>query len=171
MNDAETYLRELRRALPVACRRRFVAEVREHFASAIAAEAEHGVGKVEAERLTIERLGPPQALAEQLVADLRSGALGRVGRLTSTLTTPRLIASAAVVTIAIVAGAVFAGRHSSPAPPAPQRTAGPRITVDPNTGAVRAVMYAVQTAVKKHQSSITWVPKPTRFYLAPPGPR
>lgn len=39
MSDAEAYLRELRHALPLGCRRRFVAELREHFASAIAAEA------------------------------------------------------------------------------------------------------------------------------------
>lgn len=63
MSDAETYLRELRRALPIGCRRRFVAEMREHFASAIAAEADRGVGPAEAERLTIERLGPADALA------------------------------------------------------------------------------------------------------------
>lgn len=44
MNEAETYIRELRRALPIGCRRRFVAEVREHFASAVAAEAKRGVG-------------------------------------------------------------------------------------------------------------------------------
>ena len=66
MTDAETYLRELRRALPVGCRRRFVAEVREHFVSAVAAEGDRGVGRADAERLTIERLGPADALAGQL---------------------------------------------------------------------------------------------------------
>jgi hypothetical protein len=161
VSEAETYLRDLRRALPIGCRRRFVAEVREHFASA----ADSG----EPERLTIERLGPPQALAEQLLTDLRSGALGRAVRVTAALTATRLVAAAGVIVIAIVTGAVFAGRHASQAPTTPQRAVRPAyvrptITVDPTTGDVGAVWYAVQSAVRKHQSSITLDLKPVQYY-------
>lgn len=171
MSDADAYLRELRRALPVACRRRFVAEVREHFASAIAAEAERGVDRAEAERLTIERLGPARAVAAQLLADLRSGALGRMARLTAALTTARLVASGAAVIAAVAAVAVFSGRHSSPVPPTtPERTARPSITVDPRTGEVRAVMHAVQQATREHSSSMTLTPKAVQFFLSPVQP-
>lgn len=165
MSDAEAYLRELRRALPIGCRRRFVAEMREHFASA----AEAG----EAEQLTIERLGPAKALADQLSADLRSGALGRAGRVTAALSVPRLVAAATLVALAIVGGAMFAGKHSSPAPATtPRRTARPAvvrpsITVDPRTGEIRAVMYAVQSALGKHQASIRLELKPVAYYAEP----
>ena len=123
MSDSEAYLRELRRALPLAFRRRFVAEVRDHFASAVAAEAKRGVGRFEAERLTIDRLGPAQALAGQLLDDLRSGALGRLGRLAVALTVTRLVALATVSAIAVVVGASFVGMRSSSALPALQRAA------------------------------------------------
>ena len=86
MTGTDTYLRELRRALPFGYRRRLVAEVREHFDSAAAAGA--------AEELTIERLGPPRALAGQLLADLRSGALGPAARLSAALTATRFVVAA-----------------------------------------------------------------------------
>ena len=109
MSESELYLRELRRALPIGCRRRFVAEVREHFASAGAAGEE--------ERLTIERLGPARALADQLLADLRSGALGPVARFSAVLTVTR-IALATVLVLAVVVGvAVVSVRSSSKSPP------------------------------------------------------
>lgn len=113
MTASEAYLRELRRALPVGCRRRLIREVREHFVSAVAAEAEHGLSKDEAERLTIARLGPAQALADQLLDDLRSGALGRVGRLAVALTATRLAVLAAAAVIAIPVGALLAADCSS----------------------------------------------------------
>ena len=116
MSDAETYLRELRRALPVGYRRRFVAEVRDHFESAVAAEAGHGMPRPEAERLTIERLGPPRAVADQLVADLRSGALGPVGRLSAALTATRLAAVAVLVLAVGVAVAVIDVRSTAKTP-------------------------------------------------------
>jgi hypothetical protein len=117
MSGAETYLRELRRALPIGCRRRFAAEIREHFESAVACEAEQGVERDEAERLTIERLGPARALADQLLADLRSGALGPAARLSAALTATR-VALAAVLVTAVVAGlAVTKVRSSSTSPP------------------------------------------------------
>jgi hypothetical protein len=174
MSDAETYLRELRRALPIGCRRRFVAEVREHFASAIEAEAERGVGAAEAEREAIERLGPAHALAEQFLADVRGGALGRPRRVSVALTAPRLAACAAAVAAAIVAGAVFAGKHSSPAPPpTPRRTAqsSPTVVLDPRTGDVRMVVYALQGAIRKRQGSRPWIAKPVPYYLTPASPR
>ena len=149
MSDAETYLRELRRALPVGCRRRFVAEVREHFASAIAAEAENGVERGEAERLTIDRLGPARALAGQLRADLGSGALGRAGRLRASLTTARLGAAVGVIAIALVAGAAFAVTRSSPAQRGPLRTVSPTVTLDPKTGEVRKIVFAATQAEAK----------------------
>lgn len=172
MSDSETYLRELRRALPFGCRRRFVAEMREHFASAIAAEAERGVGTAEAERLTIERLGPADALAKQVLADLRSGALGRVGRVKGGLTPNRVLAGVTMAAIAIAAGAIFAGTHSSRAPSKPQRTARPTVvhptvTLDPKTGEVRMVVYALQDALQKHQSSITLRITPMQHYATP----
>ena len=171
MSDAEAYLRELRGALPVGCRRRFVAEVREHFASAIAAEAERGVDRAEAERLTIERLGPAEAMARQLLADLRSGALGRVGRLTAAATTARLVASSAAVIAAIAALTMFSGRHAPPAPPStPERGARPSITVDPGTGEVRAVMHAIQEATREHLGSTTLAPKAVLFFSNPVPP-
>jgi hypothetical protein len=174
MSDTERYLRELRRALPIGCRRRFVAEVREHFASAIAAEAERGVGAAEAERETIERLGPAHALAEQFLADVRGGALGRARRVSVTLTAPRLAACAAAVTVAIVAGAVFAGRHSSPAPPpTPRRTAhsSPTVVLDPRTGRVRMVVYALQGAIRKRQGARPSIATPVPYYLTPASRR
>jgi hypothetical protein len=152
MNEAETYIRELRRALPIGCRRRFVAEVREHFASAVAAEAKLGVGRLDAERLTIERLGAPRALADQLLADLRSGALGPGGRLTVALTTTRLFASAAVLATAIGLGAVFIGTRSSSAPPTPaQATRSPQI-VDHGTD-VRKLVLTLVDIQRKHGST------------------
>lgn len=123
MSDSEAYLRELRRALPIWCRRRLLAEVAEHFAQAIAAEAERGVPTVEAEQLTVRRLGPAQALADQLLADLRSGALGRAGRFAVTLTATRLAAFATVTAIAVVLGAALVIPRSSSQPPALQRAA------------------------------------------------
>jgi hypothetical protein len=172
VSDSETYLRELRRALPFGCRRRFVAEMREHFASAIAAEAERGVGTAEAERLTIERLGPADALAKQVLADLRSGALGRIGRLKGALTATRVLAGVTVAAIAIVAGGIFAGTHSARAPSKPQRTSRPTVvhptvTLDPRTGEVRMVVYALQDALRKHQSSITLGLTPVQYYATP----
>jgi hypothetical protein len=169
MSDAETYLRELRRALPVGCRRRFITELREHFASAVAAEAELGVSRVDAERLTIERLGPAPALAEQLLADLRTGSLGRGGRLKAALTTPRLVAFATVLAIAVAGGAVFAERHSSAPPPTSQRAARPTVTLDPRTGEVRAVVYAVGKALQKHDRPIApgWPPAQVRYPRTP----
>jgi hypothetical protein len=176
MSDAEAYLRELRRALPIGCRRRFVAEMREHFASAIAAEAESGVGRAEAERLTIERLGPADALALQVRADLRSGALGRLGNVTARLSTTRVLAAATAVIAIVTSGAVFAVTHSSRTPAKPQRAAGPTVarptvTVDPRTGEVRMVMYAVQAAIQAHQNSITLRLKPMTFYRVPARPK
>ncbi|MGN6798540.1 MAG: HAAS signaling domain-containing protein [Gaiellaceae bacterium] len=159
MSAAETYLRELRRALPLGTRRRLVAEVREHFASA----ADAG----EAERETIERLGPARVVAAQLVADLRSGALGRTGRLTAAMTIARVAACGVVIALAAVAGALLAGRHAAPVPPMPRTTAysSPTITLDPQTGEVTAVMHAVQGAVQPHQSVITWQPSARQYYV------
>jgi hypothetical protein len=170
VSDAETYLRELRRALPMGCRRRLVAEMREHFASAIAAEAEHCVETLEAERLTIERLGPAAALAEQLRSDLRSGALGRRGRLVAALTMPRLVAVGTVLTTAIVLGAVFVGKRSPQAPPAPRRTADATVTLDPSTGEVRPVLLTLQATVEKtywRYTSATSGVKPIVIELTP----
>jgi HAAS domain-containing protein len=160
MSESEMYLRELRRALPLGCRRRLVAEVREHFASAVAAEAERGVGIADAERLTIARLGPAEALAKQVLADLRSGALGRAGRVRVGLTATRVLAGVTVATIAVAGGAIFAGTHSSRAPSKRRRTvqlaaAHPTVTLDPKTGEVRMVVYALQDALRAHQRSIT----------------
>ena len=176
MSDAETYLRELRRALPIGCRRRFVAEMREHFASAIAAEAERGVGPAEAERLTIERLGPADALAQQVRADLRSGALGRLGNVTARLTTTRVLAAATAVIAIVTSGAVFAVTHSSRTPAKPQRAAGPTVarptvTLDPRTGEVRMVMHAVLTATRAGQKSITLRIQPVQYYRVPVPPK
>jgi ABC-type cobalt transport system substrate-binding protein len=154
MSEAEAYLRELRRALPLGCRRRLVAEVREHFASAIAAEAENGIGRAEAERLTIERLGPARTLADQLLTDLRSGVLGRRARVSATLTTARLVLVATVIAIAVAVGAVAVGKHThqaSPTPP-PQRPPRLRLIVDPRSGEVRPVLMTLQAAVQRHQT-------------------
>jgi hypothetical protein len=117
VSESEAYLRELRRALPPLCRRRLLAEVREHFASAVAAEATRGVSAVEAERLTIARLGPAHALANQLLDDLRTGVLGPIGRFTVFLTTMRL-ALATVAAVATGLGVVVVGTRSSSTPPA-----------------------------------------------------
>jgi hypothetical protein len=122
VTDADTYLRELRRELPMGCRRRFVAEVREHFESAVSAEATRGVERTEAERLTIERLGPARTLADQLLADLRSGALGPTARLSAALTTTRVVL-AGVLAIAVVVGVGLVGVRSSSKTPTVQRAA------------------------------------------------
>jgi hypothetical protein len=167
LSDADAYLRELRRELPLGCRRRFVAELREHFASATAAEAERGVSVLDAERSTIERLGPPRALADQLLADLRSGALGRRGRLAVALTTARAAALAVLVTIAIVFGAVFAATRSSPAPPPPQRAAGPQLVIEPQTGYARPVLLTLQAAVQRHYTAQAVTPIAIRLTHVP----
>ena len=167
MTDAETYLRELRRSLPVGCRRRFVAEVREHFASAIAAEAEHGVGRPEAEQLTIERLGPAQALADQLLADLRSGALGRRARLVATLTTARLAAAATVVVVAVAvaASAVAVGRHSPQASPAPKPARRLQLILDARSGELRPLLVTFRASARRHagQGPTTWFVRPVTY--------
>jgi len=167
VTDAETYLRELRRSLPAGCRRRFVAEVREHFASAIAAEAEHGVGRLEAERLTIERLGPAQALAHQLLADLRSGALGRRARLVATLTTARLAAAATVVVVAVAvaASAVAVGRHSPQASPAPKPARRLQLILDARSGELRPLLVTFRASARRHagQGPTTWFVRPVTY--------
>jgi hypothetical protein len=148
VSDAEGYLRDLRRALPVGCRRRFVAEVREHFESAVAAEAERGVGRADAERLTIERLGPAHVLAEQLLADMRSGVLGPVARLSAALTVTR-IALAAVLALAVVVGvAVVSVRSSSKTPP-PTVQRAPDAGVVHNGVLVRRLVLTLSTAVRQ----------------------
>jgi hypothetical protein len=165
VTDVETYLRELRRSLPAGCRHRFVAEVREHFASAIAAEAEHGVGRLEAEQLTIERLGPAQALADQLLADLRSGALGRRARLVATLTTARLAAAATVVVVAVAASAVAVGRHSPQASPAPKPARRLQLIVDARSGELRPSLVTFRASARRHagQGSTTWFVRPVTY--------
>jgi len=167
VTDAETYLRELRRSLPAGCRRRFVAEVREHFASAIAAGAEHGVGRLEAERLTIERLGPAQALAHQLLADLRSGALGRRARLVATLTTARLAAAATVVVVAVAvaASAVAVGRHSPQASPAPKPARRLQLILDARSGELRPLLVTFRASARRHagQGPTTWFVRPVTY--------
>jgi cell wall-associated NlpC family hydrolase len=117
VSSAEEYLDQLRQALPLGYRRRLTAEVREHFASAVAAETERGLQVDEAVRLTIERLGPPRALAEELRRDLRSGALGAVQRLAAAVTTARgaVVATSVVVAFVVAAGLVSV-RSSSGGP-------------------------------------------------------
>ena len=127
MTDAQTYLRELRHALPLGCRRRFVAEVREHFESAVAAEAEHGVDRDEAEQLTIERLGPARELADQLLADLRSGALGSAARLSAALTATRIALAAALAITVVASVAVVNLRSSSKSPTVPRAAESPAV--------------------------------------------
>lgn len=127
MSGADAYLRELRRALPLGCRRRFVAEMREHFESAVAAEAQNGVEKDEAERLTIERLGPARELADQLLADLRSGALGPAARVSAALTATRIALAAALLIAVVAAVAVVSVRSSSKAPTAQRAPESPAV--------------------------------------------
>jgi hypothetical protein len=147
VNDAAAYLRALRRALPIGSRRRLVAEVREHFASAVTAEAERGVSRAEAERSTAERLGPAEALANQLLSDLRSGRLGLRGRLAAATTAPRLLALTAVIAIAAAAGGLSLGRRSSPPPPAAKLTVSPTVVLDPATGEARPVLLTLRAVV------------------------
>ena len=116
--------------------------------------------QVEAERLTIARLGPAQALADQLLADLRSGALGRRGRLAVSLTTARLVAVAVVLVIAIVAGAVLVEGRSSSAPPAGEST---RTVVLTNKD-VHALVLTLQANV---QVRYTRGARPAVLRLAP----
>jgi hypothetical protein len=166
VTDAEMYVRELRRSLPVGCRRRFVAEVREHFASAIAAEAERGVGPSEAERLTIERLGPARSLAAQLLTDLRGGELGRRARLVATLTTARLTALATVVVVAVAVSAVAVGRHSPEASPAPKPARRLHLIVDPRSGELRPLLGTFRASVRRHdasQGSTIWFVRPVTY--------
>jgi len=146
MSDSTAYLHELRRALPFGCRRRFVAEVREHFESAAAAEATHGVDRQEAERLTIERLGPPRALADQLLTDLRSGALGPVARLSAALTTTRVALGAPLVIAVVVGIAVTKVRSSSTPPSARTVQRAPRSSVVRNGVTIRRVIITVGNA-------------------------
>jgi hypothetical protein len=148
VTDAETYLRELRGALPMGCRRRFVAEVREHFESAVAAETTRE--RAEVERLTIERLGPARALADQLLADLRSGALGPTARLSAALTTTRVVL-AGVLAIAVVVGVGLVSVRSSSKTPTVQRNAeSPAVR---NGMEVRRVILTLMNAQGEKQQS------------------
>jgi hypothetical protein len=158
----------LRRALPIGCRRRFVAEVREHFASAVAAEAEGGVGRVEAEQLTIERLGPARALADQVLADLRSGALGRRGELAVALTAKRLVAIATLLTIAAVAASVLVGRRSASPPPEPRRATGsPVIRMRKDVATLVLTLQANIQTRYAHSTPGARDAKPAFLYLTP----
>jgi hypothetical protein len=153
MTDAETYLRELRRALPVGCRRRFVAEMREHFDSAVAAEAKNGVNRWEAERLTIERLGPAGVLAGQLLADMRSGALGPAARLSAALTATRVVLAATLLVAVAVGVAVTRVRSTATSPPPRTVERAPESGVVRNGVLVRRLILTVanaQRGVKIH---------------------
>ena len=68
MNESGRYLRDLRRALPRGQRRKVVAEIRSHLRDGIAAEIAGGLDRAEAERVVLERLGPPERLAAQFPA-------------------------------------------------------------------------------------------------------
>ena len=107
--------------------------------------------------MTIDRLGPAQVLADQLLDDLRSGALGRVGRLAVALTMTRLVAFATVSAIAVVVGVVLVATRSSSAPPARQRTApspGTAVPIDTDVAALLATIQAdVQARYKLHSMS------------------
>jgi hypothetical protein len=148
VTDAETYLRELRRALPMGCRRRFVAEVTEHFESAASAEATRGVERGEADRLTIERLGPAHALAGQLLADLRSGALGPAARLSSALTTTRVVLAGVLAIAAVVGVGLVSVRSSSKAPPVQRAAESPAVR---NGVEVRRLILTLTNARGKKQ--------------------
>lgn len=168
MSGADAYLRELRRALPLGCRRRFVAEMREHFESAVAAEAQNGVERDEAERLTIERLGPAQAVADQLLADLRSGVLGPVARLAAALTAAR-VALAGVLVIAVAAGvALITVRATSTSTPPRTVQRAPQPEVVRNGVPIRRL---VLTLAKAQRGEIHTLPDgyvvPVRIHLTP----
>jgi hypothetical protein len=123
-----------------------VEEVREHFESAVAAEATYGADRQEAERLTIERLGPPRALADQLLTDLRSGALGPAARLSAALTATR-VALVALLVIAVVLGvAVTKVRSSSTSPQVRTDQRAPRSGVVRNGVTIRRLIITVGNA-------------------------
>ena len=103
MSDAGRYLSDLRRALPRGQRRRILTEIRSHLTDGIAAEVARGVDPDEAERLTIERLGPPEQLASQFASTGRR------------ISTARLAALGATVFIVVLA-AVFGFAQTRHAP-------------------------------------------------------
>jgi hypothetical protein len=135
VSAAEQYLEKLRQALPRLQRRRIVAEIRNHMADDVAAEVARGVDPAEAERLTIERLGPPEELASQFSTSGRR------------LSTPAFAALAAT-SLVVVLGAVFGlshTRHASHAPAVGRTTATavpPHLVILPST--VRYPVTAVQ---------------------------
>jgi hypothetical protein len=129
---SERYLDELRRALPRRLRRSVGAEIRAHLADGIAAETANGMDRDEAERLTIDRLGPADRVAAQFAADAP-----RSHRLAA------LVVAVAVLAIAAVAAAL-AVTHTSHATHAPTTRAA---TPAPRPVAVRWIRAAqVQVA-------------------------
>jgi hypothetical protein len=86
VTPTETYLRELRAALPPLPlrRRRIVAEVRDHFECAVATERRRGATRPEAERRACARLGPPSHLAAEFAADLRADSSAAASRIAAT---------------------------------------------------------------------------------------
>jgi hypothetical protein len=169
VSGADAYLRELRRALPLGCRRRFVAEMREHFESAVAAEAQNGVERDEAERLTIERLGPARELADQLLADLRSGALGPAARVSAALTATRIVLAAALVGAVVVGIAVTTLRSTSTSPPPRTVQRMPQAEVVRNGVPIRRLILTLakaQPGVRVHTLPGGYV-VPVRIHLTP----
>jgi hypothetical protein len=121
VTESTRYLKELRRALPLRLRRRVVAELRQHLRDGIAAEVAGGLGRDEAERLTIERLGPPERVAAQFASDAPAPRA-------------RAVLVAAVAVLVIVTGAVVTHtRHATKAPTPPSTTyASPRVRTAPS---------------------------------------
>lgn len=106
MSESDRYLDELRRALPRGRRRRVVAEIRSHLSEGIAAETANGLDPDEAERVTIERLGPAEQLAAQFTSTRRVGT--------------RTFAALAAGALAIVVVGVLGVVHTQRAPSRPQ---------------------------------------------------
>jgi hypothetical protein len=152
---SKRYLKDLRRALPRGLRRRVVAELRQHLRDGIAAEIAGGLGHDEAERLTIERLGPPERVAAQFASDAPA---------------PRghvvLVAAVVVLAaIAIAAGAVVTHtQHAKKTPPAsPATYAPPRVS----TVASSLVVLVRQVAAKQLHTGTSGTPVVPRVIFVP----
>ena len=155
MTESKRYVKELRRALPLRLRRRVVAELRQHLRDGIAAEVAGGLAHDEAERLTIERLGPPERVAAQFATDAPAPRARVV-----------LVAAVAVlVVVALAAGAVVTHtQHAKKAPtPSSATYASPRVSSVPST----LVVLVRQIAARQLHARASGTPVVPRVIFVP----
>jgi hypothetical protein len=157
VTESTRYLQELRRALPRRLRRRVVRELRQHFHDGIAAEVAGGLDRDDAERLTIERLGPPERVAAQFAADAPP-ARNRT----------RLVLSAAlIVLIALAIAASAVVTHTQHAKPAPAPSTAVYVSPTASPVASSLVVLVRQVAARQLNARAHGTPVVPRVIFMP----